>query len=307
MDSIKFGEDLSRKAALVDSLADHDFGWPDLSGNGIHFSGMGSSAFAAGVIATLLESKGIRAHSFLSSSATPPLPSKQYAYIAISATGKSIETNSVFEQANGYGEKLYLTNSEEPLFSPSINLSAGIESGGVASLTYVATLIALLKLADNLIGIPKLKDSIKKASESISDIYSRRDNWLPEFEKNAVSKDGTFFIAPAHRISSAQQSALMIRECARLSSDACETGDWAHVDVYLTKTKDYRAVIFPGSSWEPQFFEWSTLRNSTVIGIGFENQNLTHSMRYPHDDDEIVRLLTELTFAELLGLKLWNY
>ena len=38
----------------------------------------------------------------------------------------------------------------------------------------------------------------------------------------------------------------MIREGPRRQAVACETGDWAHVDVYLTRTLDYRAIVFAG-------------------------------------------------------------
>ena len=38
----------------------------------------------------------------------------------------------------------------------------------------------------------------------------------------------------------------MVREGPRRAADGCETGDWNHVDVYLTKTLDYRALMFTG-------------------------------------------------------------
>ena len=55
--------------------------------------------------------------------------------------------------------------------------------------------------------------------------------------------DGLWLLAPAERISSALQGALMVREGPRRRADGCETGDWSHVDVYLTKTLDYRAIV----------------------------------------------------------------
>ena len=50
----------------------------------------------------------------------------------------------------------------------------------------------------------------------------------------------------------------MLREGPRLAAVGCETGDWSHVDVYLTKTTDYRLLVFAGSDWEPQLAEWTT-------------------------------------------------
>ena len=51
----------------------------------------------------------------------------------------------------------------------------------------------------------------------------------------------------------------MLREGPRRPAVGCETGDWSHVDVYLTKTTDYRLLVFAGSPWEEQMAEWTTL------------------------------------------------
>ena len=83
-----------------------------------------------------------------------------------------------------------------------------------------------------------------------------RDDWLPAVSAAALGPDGTHVVAPARRISSALQSALMLREGPRLPAYACETADWSHVDVYLTKTTDYRLVLLAGSRWEPELLDW---------------------------------------------------
>ncbi len=306
MNVVKFGEDLSRKAQLVASLAAHDFDWPDLAGQSFVFAGMGSSTYAAGAIANLLNAHGVPSLLTLASNPLPPKANHQSTYIGISASGKSIETLAAFENATGYNQKLMLTNAPSLDGAKVIGMSAGEERGGVGSLTYVATLIALLKLAEDLQVISGLEESILKASTAIADIYDRREEWLPLLEQDALVKDGTYFIAPQNRIASAEQSALMLRECPRLPAVACETGDWSHVDVYLTKTQEYRGILFPGSAWHDQLFEWTAMRKSIVIGIGFEDARLHRSIRYKHDDDEIVRLLSEVTFAELLAHSAWS-
>jgi hypothetical protein len=48
----------------------------------------------------------------------------------------------------------------------------------------------------------------------------------------------------------------------------CETGDWSHVDVYLTKTLDYRTLLLAGSRWEGELLRWTTERTSTVVAVG---------------------------------------
>ncbi|MCW2768323.1 MAG: iron dicitrate transport regulator FecR [Nocardioides sp.] len=59
--------------------------------------------------------------------------------------------------------------------------------------------------------------------------------------------DGTHLAAPARRLWSAQQGALMLRDGRRRFAVGCEAGDWAHVDAYLTKSTDYRLLAFAGS------------------------------------------------------------
>ena len=304
MDPIKFGEDLARKADLAHKLSTQKFQWPNLSGQSLVFMGMGSSAFAAQSIVTRLQACGSDATFTLSSNPTPPQASTAKTLIAISATGNSVETNAAFDAASGYTEKIWLTNAA-PRGSQTVAMNAGEETGGVASLSYLATHVALLRLLESLGCITGLEKSIDLAAMAIADIYSRKDAWLPEIINHIKSPAGSYYIAPADRLCSAQQSALMMRESPRLPSVPCETGDWSHIDVYLTKTLDYRAILFPGSIWEDQLFKWTQERGSKVLTIGFDHPHATSSLRYKNDSDPLVRLLAETTFAEILAQHLW--
>ena len=304
MDPIKFGEDLARKADLAHKLSTQKFQWPNLSGQSLVFMGMGSSAFAAQSIVTRLQACGSDATFTLSSNPTPPQASTAKTLIAISATGNSVETNAAFDAASGYKEKIWLTNAA-PRGSQTVAMNAGEETGGVASLSYLATHVALVRLLESLGCITGLEKSIDLAAMAIADIYSRKDAWLPEIINHIKSPAGSYYIAPADRLCSAQQSALMMRESPRLPSVPCETGDWSHIDVYLTKTLDYRAILFPGSIWEDQLFKWTQERGSKVLTIGFDHPHATLSLRYKNDSDPLVRLLAETTFAEILAQHLW--
>ena len=304
MDPIKFGDDLARKADLAHSLATQKFQWPDLSGQSLVFMGMGSSAFAAQSIVTRLQACGTNATFTLSSNPTPPQASTAKTLIAISATGNSVETNAAFDAASGYKEKIWVTNAAAR-GALTVAMNAGSETGGVASLSYLATHVALLRLSESLGCITGLEKSINLAADAIADIYSRKEVWLPELINHIKSPTGSYYIAPADRLCNAQQSALMMRESPRLPSVACETGDWSHIDVYLTKTLDYRAILFPGSIWEDQLFKWTQERGTNVLTIGFDHPHATTSLRYKNDSDPLVRLHAETTFAEILGQHLW--
>jgi hypothetical protein len=121
-----------------------------------------------------------------------------------------------------------------------------------------------------------------------------------------VGPDGTAIVAPAHRLSSAQQSALMLREGPRRAAVACETGDWSHVDVYLTKTLDYRMLLLAGSPWQAELLRWTRERDATVVAVGEDVADARATVRYRHDEDDDVRLLSEVLVAELVAADLWE-
>ncbi len=132
------------------------------------------------------------------------------------------------------------------------------------------------------------------------------DEWLPEVTDLLAGPDGTHLAAPARRLSSAQQGALMLREGPRRAAVACEAGDWAHVDVYLTKNTDYRLLLFAGSGWDDGILEWTRPRGTTVVTVGGAFPDAALTLRYPHDDNDDVRLLTETLVPELVAAHLWT-
>lgn len=113
-------------------------------------------------------------------------------------------------------------------------------------------------------------------------------------------------IAPAERLSSALQSALMLREGPRLAADAAETGDWPHVDVYLSKRPRYCALLFPGSRFDAGVLEWAAKRAFPVISVGASVPGAAIGVLYPEADDPNVRLLVETGVAELVAAELWR-
>ena len=304
-----FTQDLSRKADLLTQLRDTGFDWSDVAHRPIVFLGMGSSHFAASTISHLLNRVIPHSSAVLASTSALPAFAQDSAVIAISATGKSVETLSSFEKVPSGVTRIALTNDVDSPISritdKVIDMKVGVEKGEVASLSYLATLVALLRLAQKRKAIELNSNVFDKASEALHHIHDTRFEWLPKLTQALIGNDGTYFSAPLERLCSAQQSALMLRECPRLSAVATEVGDWSHIDVYLTKTKDYRLALFPGSPWQSQLLEWTTKRNSTVVCIGHEHPRAQLNLRYPHDDDELVRLLVEPSFAELLSADLW--
>ena len=157
------------------------------------------------------------------------------------------------------------------------------------------------------LGVPRLDvpGLLRRTAEATADLLDRRGEWLEPAMSLLDGPHGVYTIAPAERLSSAEQSALMFREGPRRAADACETGDWSHVDVYLTKTLDYRAILFPGSPYDDQAMDWIRERGSTVLTVGGELPDAKGSVRYRHDDDPDVALLTETLVAELIAAQWW--
>lgn len=87
---------------------------------------------------------------------------------------------------------------------------------------------------------------------------------------------------------------------------ACETGDWSHIDVYLTKTTDYRLLLLPGSKWEPQLLDWCQQRKSTVVGLGADIPGAAYVLRYAGDDVDDVRLVSEAVVCEVIAQCAWS-
>lgn len=311
-----FLADLEAKPAALAELAaaldagDPFAGLPESAGR-VVFLGMGSSRYAAGVAALRLRAAGVDAWAEYASAAATYPPDPRTLVVPISATGGSRETLDAVERyADGPSFLMALTNNPESRLAEAADLvvpmRAGEERGGVACRTFQHTLALLLALESRLTGAGRdVAALVRRAAEATADLLDRRGTWLPRVLELLDGPHGVYAIAPAERLSSAEQSALMVREGPRRPADACETGDWAHVDVYLTKTLDYRALLFPGSRYDGQAMDWVRERGSTVVTVGGEVRDAAAAVRYAHDDDPDVRLLTETLVAEMVAATWW--
>jgi hypothetical protein len=98
----------------------------------------------------------------------------------------------------------------------------------------------------------------------------------------------------------------MLREGPRVAADAAETGDWLHVDVYLSKRPGYCALLFTGSRFDGGVMEWATKRAFPVIAIGTPLSGAATWIGYPRADDPHVRLLVETGAVELVAAEVWR-
>jgi fructoselysine-6-P-deglycase FrlB-like protein len=268
--------------------------------------GIGSSRYAAEVAARRLRRRGISA--VAESSAAASL--SPYALnVVVSAGGESAETLAVAGSLRSGGPVVALTNDPTStlggLVDHVVTMDAGTEVSGVASRSFAATLVRLLELEVVLAGgessLSLLASLVERAADAVDDLLARRADWLDDAVAELVGQDGTWLLSPLERWSSAMQGALMLREVPRRPAVGCETGEWSHVDVYLTKSLDYRAIVFAGSPWDAQAVDWMTQRGSTFWSVGGDLPGAARVVRYAGDDDPDVALLAEVTIAELIA------
>lgn len=313
MDPSLFLTDLAALPATLEGLAGHAVEWP-LAGvppRRLILTGMGSSWFAARIAATRLRALGIDAVAERSSAVGGWPPDGEATVVAISASGGSAETLAFAERHAGRSRVIALTNSADSplsaLADATVPMHAGVEAGGVACRSYHHTLVALLDLAARWgAEVGDRSSLIARTVEATADLLDRRGEWVEELATTLAGPHGLWLLAPEERLGNALQGALMVREGPRRPADACETGDWSHVDVYLTKTLDYRALVFPGSRWDTPDAEWLTQRRSTVVAVGGDFPNATRRLRYLHGDDPLVAELVEVLVPSLIAAHWWS-
>ena len=319
MDPVLFRADLDAKPKVLNKLADHLNTTNPWSATTIAATdrivliGMGSSHYANAIAAARLQALGINAFATLASSDLLPKVDSNSVVIVVSASGGSAETIHAAQHYSGTCRTIALTNVKSSLIADlcdiNIPMHAEPELGGVACRSYQNTIALLLSLQQHLApqsmttSVPEL---VRMSAQACAELLQTSEQWLPAVSDLLLGPTGTAFVAPASRFCNAQQSALMLREGPRLNAVGCETGDWSHVDVYLTKTTDYRMLLFPHSPWEPALIEWCESRGSTIVSAGSDLPNAKFTIRYPHDSIEDVQLLTEVLIAELVAARAWS-
>lgn len=289
---------------LADRLEQGD-AWPAVLPSGTLLTGMGSSGYAARTTTGWLQAAGIAAVQEIAST-DPGWPGGPgTSAILISASGTSPETLDRSRRLGTGTQRIALVNVPDSALAREadavVEMGAGDEAGEVSCRTYRHTLALLLALG---VEPAVVASAVRQAADRTQQLLADQD-WLAELDAVLSPAEATFWIAPESRIGSAQQSALMIREIPRRLAVACETGDWSHVDVYLTLTMDYRCVMFTGSRWDGAAATWMAERGAKAITIG-SPLGIPGEVSIPLVEDPLARMLIEPLFAELLALAWWR-
>jgi fructoselysine-6-P-deglycase FrlB-like protein len=269
---------------------------------------MGSSRFAALAAASRLRAAGLDAHVEYASVEAPAPAGAGTLVVAISSSGATPETVEAAVRLRGAGRLVAVTNCPGgPLGEAAdavLPLLAGEEAGGIACRTYQATVAVLLLLCGRVLGEPGAA-RLRPAVGAVAALVGSREDWVaPALE--ILGGGPLDVVAPVERLSSAEQSALMLREAPRIRAVACETGDWLHVDLYLTRPPGYRAILLPGSRFDAGFHEWMGRRGCGFVAVGSAAPGAAFHVGYPDASDPLVALLAETTAVELLAAELWR-
>ena len=266
------------------------------------FIGMGSSRYAALNAAAYLRSLGRDAHAEHASTGSPQPAEPGLLVVAVSAGGGSRETIAAARRHRGTSTVLGVTNRPDAALAAEVDtcleLHAGEERSGVACRSSTNTLALLLLLC----GIDAAR--VRAGADSSAAVIDTTDGWLGP-AADLVGRPAIHVLAPAERIGSAEQSALMLREVPRVRADACETGDWSHADVYLSKLPGLGIVLLRGSAWEAEVLDWATARGCPVATVGGPLPGGALDIPVPGGDDPVVRMLAEVRVCELLAAELY--
>lgn len=328
-----FLADLEAKPAALAALAEHleaglvQDALAPLRGQDIRrvvCAGMGSSRFAAAPEMARLRAAGVDAYAEYASARDRHPGGPDTLVVGISATGGSPETITALAERAPGTPRLAITNGQGAIRSAAdavLDLHAGEEVGGVACRTFQHTLLLVRVLGDLLrwwrdpAGSPFADEAdlvahavarTRSVARATSTLLEDRDRWLPPLVELCAASPATFLLAPVERLSSAEQGALMLREGPRRQADACETGDWSHVDVYLAKPLDYRAIVFAGSAHEPAALDWLRRRDARWAAVSGDVEDAALTIRYPGDHDPDVAIATEVLVPELLAAHWWH-
>ena len=312
MDTARFADDLRLIPESFDRLADAlDEGLPGLdalpSASRVLVLGMGSSRYAADIVARRARARGLNVAVELASSDTLPEPAEDLVVVAVSATGGSVEVLDAIQRYEGTGRLVAVTNAVDSALAErgdvTVPLLAGMEASGVACRTFRHTHLVLEEVLRRWApaGSRATAGWARSAAEASAALMDSAPDWLDELSSTLQGPDGTWILAPADRFASAQQASLMMREVPRRPAVACETGDWSHVDVYLSKTLDYRALIYSGSKWDAQALEWMNQRGAIYVAVGAELPGASMQIPVPGSEDPAVAVLTELLVSELVA------
>jgi glucosamine--fructose-6-phosphate aminotransferase (isomerizing) len=274
------------------------------------FAGLGSSRYGALDAAVQLRAAGVPAWvEFASADAATP-PSPDTVLVAISASGKTPETVAVAERHRGISLVVAVTNQPESRLAASsdvvLPLYAGVETSGVSSRTFLATITVMHLLNDRLRGRAADVAALRPVVEGLDTVLERRGTWLATTAELFDGAGAIGVIGPASSQGLAEQAALLFREGPRLHASAHDAVDWFHSAIY-TALPGYRALLLPGTPDPGRLADAIAGRGGATVAVeaadGRPVELPTSSVLLPADVPP--RFVTPAV-ADVLAAELWS-
>lgn len=256
------------------------------------FCGLGSSRYAALIVAAALRARGTAAWAEYASSATPAAPSADLVAVAISASGRTREVIDAAERHRGTSLVVAVTNDPGSRLASVadvvVPLEAGEETGGIACRTFRATIAALALLSG--VAVP---GALRPTIDDLGARFATADAWRAPLADALDGAPSIDVLADASLLGLAEQAALMLREAPRLPARGYDTGDWLHTGVYLA-LPGHRALLFAGSTSDAEAVATIERRGGRVVQAA------------PTAGNPVVRAIAESIVAELVAAELWR-
>lgn len=257
------------------------------------FTGMGSSRYAASIASSHLRASGTSAWVEYASTGAPTAPSTDLAFVAISASGRTAEVVAAARRHRGRSIVIAVTNDAESELARQADhvlpLHAGVETAGIATRTFRATVAVLAMLAG------RTPTSLAPTAARLTGAIEDADRWLPPFADVIDGASAIDVLADAAILGLAEQAALLLREAPRLPATARDSGDWLHTAVYLA-LPGHRALLFPGAAADAEVIATIERRGGLVVA----------TPSAATESDPFRRTIVDSVTAELLAAELWR-
>lgn len=257
------------------------------------FAGLGSSRYAASIVATVIRAGGSSAWVESASTGVPTAPASDLVFVAVSASGRTPEVVAAARKHRGESLVIAVTNEPGSALAAEADhvlpVHAGEETSGIATRTFRGTVAVLGMLAG------RTPASLTPTVADLAVAIERSGRWLPSMADALDGASAIDVLADAAIIGLADQAALMLREAPRLPAVAHDTGDWLHTAVYLA-IPGHHAVLFPGAAADAQVVATIERRGGTVLSVPGA----------PVDADPFRRVMVDSVCAELLAAELWR-
>jgi fructoselysine-6-P-deglycase FrlB-like protein len=289
----QFETDIAGSADALVRLLD---GWRspglELEGRRVVFVGLGSSRYAADVIAPLARAQGLSAWVETAGPGSTTPPADDLTVVAISASGGTREVVAAAARHRGRSRVVALTARPDSALAAEaddvIALESGEEAAGIACRSFRAT-IAALALIIGVASVERLRPAVKRVAARLQG----RERWLGPLVSTIGDSTDIDVLADGPSLGVADQGALMLREAPRIAAHAASTTDWLHTGVYLA-WPGRGVVLFPGSPADEDVMSTVLRRGAALATVPRAN------------DEPVVRAIVDSVVLECAALELWR-